>query len=133
MVSRCWLCGGALGSGERGVCASCVASLAGLCGRCSARGVCEALYRRALEERTRAGREAPPYPPCTARPVEVDEHPRLRRTQLEVYGLPVVGVVVLILAQGDLVVEEDTRRQVEMSERVQELVRAWGARWRDAA
>lgn len=132
-ASRCWLCGGTLRPGERGVCSGCASSLDGLCGRCSARDLCGKMFQRALSERRREGLDPPPYPPCTNRPADAGAHARLRRTQLDVYGLPVVGVVVLILAAGDLVVEADQRHQVDMSERVRELVRAWGARWRDAA
>ena len=131
-MARCWLCGGTLRSGDRGVCPCCIDSVTGLCGRCPARSSCEDMYRRVMGDRSRRGLDPPRYPPCTSRPV-ADVHSRLVRVQADTYGLPIVGVVVLLLAAGDLRSDDESLRSVEWSDQVQALALAWGARWSDAA
>lgn len=127
--NRCWICGAVLRDG-RGVCSECVSAVSGLCSRCIGRGLCETTYRIAAEERERAGLEPPAYPPCTyPAPGAPARSHGLERTQRATYGLPAVGLVPLILAAEDAVIEEAHAREGFSSE-VIALAERWGARVR---
>ena len=126
---RCWVCGSLLGRGA-GVCDQCLESLEGWCSRCQHRSACQRLYAAAAERRRRAGLQPPSYPPCLCRPAVAVRRPQLERAQRRVYGAPLVGVVVLVLAAMDGVVDEERRRQTQLEADVVELARAWGARLR---
>ena len=127
---RCWLCGVLLDSG-RGVCDECSSRIVGLCGRCEQRDTCDGLYRRAIAQCARDGHQTPSYPPCLMLPAYPQHRPQLERVQRRAYGLPVVGVVVLILAAETEASEREERCQ--MIGDVETLARAWGARHRRAA
>lgn len=128
--ARCWVCGLVLPQGKRGVCSACVDGLEGYCTRCTHRDACARLYRAASAARRLEGLQAPTYPPCLQVPAQRAPRPQLERIQRAAYGAPLVGVVVLLLASEDAVLEVESRHQAAIEAGVAELALAWGARLR---